>query len=159
MKKVCLIAASLFAISFTGFAQTKTQAPQATEVKANPNQPDFKFDKEVHDFGTVTEGVKATYDFKFTNTGKEPLIITSVNASCGCTTPEWPKEPIKPGATASIKAVYDSNGRPGAFTKSITVNSNAKTPTKILTIKGNVEKGPQTTPENKQATSPIMKVN
>jgi hypothetical protein len=67
-------------------------------------------------------------------------VISNVQASCGCTTPEWPKEPIMPGATARIKASYNSQGRPGVFNKSITVTSNTSEPTKVLYIKGIVEK-------------------
>lgn len=98
------------------------------------------FDNEVHDFGTVPEGPNADYEFTFKNTGKEPINLQTVNASCGCTTPSWSKEPVLPGKTGSIKASYATKGRPGGFTKSITVVSNAGT--KVLTIKGNVEPAP-----------------
>ena len=98
------------------------------------------FDSEVHDFGTVPEGSNADYEFKFKNTGKEPINLQTVNASCGCTTPSWSKEPVLPGKTGSIKASYATQGRPGGFTKSITVVSNAGT--KVLTIKGTVEPAP-----------------
>jgi len=99
----------------------------------------ISFSETAHNFGTIVEGTQATYEFAFTNTGDAPLILNSVNASCGCTTPEWTKDPIMPGQTGVIKAVYNSSGRPGSFTKSITVNSNAKNGTVILTIKGVVE--------------------
>ncbi|MFT6814334.1 MAG: hypothetical protein ACJAZ3_000220 [Sphingobacteriales bacterium] len=102
---------------------------------------DFTFEKEVHDFGTVIEGDKAKYEFKFTNTGTEPLVLTAVNASCGCTTPEWTKEPVAAGATGIITVIYNSKNRPGPFNKSITIMSNAKTPRKVIYIKGKVEKG------------------
>jgi hypothetical protein len=105
----------------------------------NPNAADFKFDTEVHDFGNIKEGVQAEHTFKFTNTGKEPIVITNVQASCGCTTPTWSKEPIKPGAQGSVTAIYNSKGRPGNFNKAVTVTSNAKTAQKVLFIKGNVE--------------------
>lgn len=98
------------------------------------------FESEVHDFGTVPEGPNADYEFKFKNTGKEPINLQTVNASCGCTTPSWSKEPVLPGKTGSIKASYATKGRPGGFTKSITVVSNAGT--KVLTIKGTVEPAP-----------------
>lgn len=106
---------------------------------AQERQAEIAFQMTTHDFGTIQEGTQATVEFEFTNTGDAPLVLSSVNASCGCTTPEWPKEPIMPGAKAKIKAVYNSTGRPGTFTKSITVNSNAKNGTIVLTIKGNVE--------------------
>lgn len=98
------------------------------------------FDNEVHDFGTLPEGPNADYEFTFKNTGKEPINLQTVNASCGCTTPSWSKEPVLPGKTGSIKASYATKGRPGGFTKSITVVSNAGT--KVLTIKGTVEPAP-----------------
>lgn len=98
------------------------------------------FENEVHDFGTLPEGPNADYEFTFKNTGKEPINLQTVNASCGCTTPSWSKEPVLPGKTGSIKASYATQGRPGGFTKSITVVSNAGT--KVLTIKGTVEPAP-----------------
>lgn len=106
---------------------------------AQEKQAEIAFAVEVHDFGTITEGTQATIEFEFTNTGNAPLVLSSVSASCGCTTPKWTKEPIMPGQKGKITAVYNSTGRPGSFTKSITVASNAKNGTKVLTIKGNVE--------------------
>ncbi len=96
------------------------------------------FEKETHEFGNLAEGVQATYAFKFKNTGNQPVIISNVQPSCGCTTPDWTKEPILPGKTGLVKAVYNSSGRPGAFHKAITVTSNAATPTQVLFIKGTV---------------------
>ncbi|MBC3542333.1 DUF1573 domain-containing protein [Rufibacter sediminis] len=96
------------------------------------------FEKDLHDFGNVTEGVQAVYEFKFKNTGNQPVIISHVQASCGCTTPEWPKEAILPGKTGVVKAGYNSAGRPGAFNKTLTVTSNSTTDTKSLFIKGTV---------------------
>lgn len=123
----------------------------------NKNKGEMKFEKELHDFGTVIEGENATYEFVFTNTGKEPIIISNVAASCGCTTPSWTREPVKPGQKGSIKAVYSSQNRPGPFSKQITVTSNATTATKVLTIKGNVERQPAGVPENKSNASPVSK--
>ncbi len=137
MKKLMLSIVAILAFASLTKAQ---EAEKAATV--NPNQADFKFEKEVNDFGTIKEGTQATYDFKFTNTGKEPLLITNVQASCGCTSPKWSKEPIKKGETGIITAVYNSTGRPGAFNKSITVTSNAKTASKVLYIKGTVEAKP-----------------
>lgn len=102
----------------------------------------FNFETESRDFGEITEGTKATHIFKFTNTGNAPIVLTNVRASCGCTTPEWPKEPVMPGATAEIKAIYNSKGRPGRFTKAITITSNATTPVKTLKISGTVTSDP-----------------
>lgn len=98
----------------------------------------LKFNKETHDFGTLKEGPLATYNFEVSNAGTAPVVITNAQASCGCTTPEWSKEPIMPGAKSVIKVGYNTSGRPGNFTKTITVMSNAENGTTILTIKGNV---------------------
>ncbi|QCR21710.1 DUF1573 domain-containing protein [Pontibacter sp. SGAir0037] len=101
-------------------------------------QGELKFEKELHDFGTFAEGIQASYEFRVKNVGTQPVVIANVQPSCGCTTPDWTKEPILPGRTGVIKAVYNSSGRPGPFHKSITVTSNAANPTNVLYIKGDV---------------------
>ncbi|MBF9237946.1 DUF1573 domain-containing protein [Hymenobacter sp. BT683] len=98
----------------------------------------MKFESDNHDFGNVAEGTMATYEFKFKNTGNQPVVIANVQASCGCTTPDWTKTPVLPGKTGIIKAMYSSAGRPGVFNKTVTVTSNASEPSKVLTIKGSV---------------------
>lgn len=103
-------------------------------------QPAIKFTKESHDFGEVIEGKLASYEFEITNSGDAPLIINNVQASCGCTSPHWTKEPIMPGKTGIIKATYNSAGRPGAFNKSLTIVSNAGNGSKTVFIKGAVVK-------------------
>ncbi len=137
-------------------APATTTAPQAPAV--NPNAPEIQFSNTSHDFGTVPEGPQAKYEFEFTNKGHEPLVLSNVQASCGCTTPEWSKEPIMPGQTSKITAIYNTQGRPNAFTKTITVTSNAKTPTVTLTIRGTVEPKPaQAAPEKAPSviTAPV----
>ncbi len=99
----------------------------------------LKFETESHDFGDLQEGPVATYSFKVTNTGTAPVVISRAMASCGCTTPEWSKDPILPGASSSIKVGYNTSGRPGAFAKTITVTSNAENSSVILRINGNVK--------------------
>ena len=155
MKKLIL---SLIAVA--SFATVTLAQDQKAAAVVNPKAADFKFEKEVHDFGTIKEGVQAEYTFKFTNTGKEPLVISNVQASCGCTTPKWTKEPIKPGESGSVTAIYNSKGRPGTFNKAITITSNAKTPQKVLFIKGNVEvesSNESAMPVKKDAPSPVAK--
>ena len=98
----------------------------------------LQFETDSHDFGKVAEGTMATYEFKFKNTGNQPAIIANVQASCGCTTPDWTKTPVLPGKSGIIKAMYSSAGRPGVFNKTVTVTSNAAEPSKVLTIKGAV---------------------
>lgn len=98
----------------------------------------IEFEKEVHDFGSLTQGEPAVYEFKFTNTGNEPLIISNSRGSCGCTVPSWPRTPIAPGESASIKVKYDSN-RLGPINKSVTVTSNAiNEANKVIRIKGGI---------------------
>lgn len=138
--KQLMICALLGSLVFSGFAQVTTPAGGTTETPVNPNAPEIVFDHESYDFGEIEEGTLAEHEFEFSNTGKEPLILQNVRASCGCTTPSWPKEPILPGQKGKIKAVYNSKGRPGGFNKSITVTSNAKTATKVIYIKGTVRK-------------------
>ena len=98
----------------------------------------MQFEKDLHDFGNVPEGTMATHEFRFKNTGNQPIIISNVQASCGCTTPDWTKTPVMPGKTGIIKAMYSSAGRPGVFNKTVTVTSNAAEPSKVLSIKGTV---------------------
>lgn len=102
-------------------------------------QPVITFDKTSHDFGKINEAdgrVSAVFTVK--NEGMSPLILSNVRASCGCTTPKWPREPIEPGQTGSITVTYNPNGRPGRFQKSVTITSNATEPTKRVIIKGEV---------------------
>lgn len=108
-------------------------------VAAMAQEPVITFDKLTHDFGTFNEAEgRVSTVFTFTNEGMSPLVLTNVRASCGCTTPKWPREPIEPGMTGQITVTYNANGRPGHFTKTITVTSNATETTKKLTIKGEV---------------------
>lgn len=142
MKKLFL-ALTFFAAGTFAFAQ-----------ESNPNAPEITFEEEVIDYGTIEKGSDGAREFVFTNTGKEPLIITRAVGSCGCTVPTWPKEPIAPGEKGVMKVKYDTQ-RVGAFNKSVTVTSNATNATKVVKIKG-VVKAPQplqTTPEKDEKTS------
>lgn len=101
--------------------------------------PAIKFEKSVHDFGSIQEkdGI-ATVVFEFTNTGDAPLVISRVQASCGCTTPTWTKEPVMPGEKGAITVAYNPYARPGNFAKSILVHHNGDSKPFNLTIRGNV---------------------
>lgn len=99
---------------------------------------EFKFEKETHDFGTIPQNKPASYDFKFSNTGDAPIIISEVKPSCGCSVAEFTKTPVKPGEAGTVKVTYNAAAK-GPFTKQFTIKSNTKTPVKTLTIKGNVE--------------------
>ncbi|MZP57064.1 MAG: DUF1573 domain-containing protein, partial [Bacteroidales bacterium] len=90
-------------------------------------QPVMKVSEQSHDFGKFKEEAgRQSYDFIVTNTGNTPLVIQNIVASCGCTTPEWTREPIAPGKEGKIKAIYDPKDRPGAFNKTLSVYTNAK---------------------------------
>lgn len=105
-------------------------------------QASIEFEKTVHDFGNMKQHGDASTEFVFKNTGTEPLIISNAKGSCGCTVPQWPREPIQPGETAAIKVKYDSK-RLGPINKSVTITSNGSDEPKILRIKGNIEAAPK----------------
>lgn len=141
MKKLFLML-SFAGASVLAFAQAPAAAPApkpqtATTPAPDPNAPEFKWDGTTIDYGTVKKGdeTNAVREFKFVNTGKSALIISSCRGSCGCTVPTCPTEPILPGAKGTIKVHYDIN-RLGEFTKTVTVTSNAKTPNETLKIHG-----------------------
>lgn len=144
MKKIILSLAILASISFIATAQEvkkPADAAAAAPVAPNPNAAEIKFETDVHDYGSIKKGADGSCEFKFKNVGKEPLIISNAQGSCGCTVPTWPKEPIKPGESSVIKVHYDTN-RVGTISKSVTITSNAKTSTMVLRIKGTVEAAP-----------------
>jgi len=99
---------------------------------------EFKFEKETHDFGSIPQNQPASYDFKFSNNGDAPIIISEVKPSCGCSVAEFTKTPIKPGEDGTITVTYNAAAK-GPFTKQFTVKSNTKTPVKTLTVKGSVQ--------------------
>ncbi len=104
----------------------------------------IEFKKEIHDYGNIKFEADAVTTFEFTNTGTEPLVIANAKPSCGCTIPEWPKEPIAPGDKGFITVKYNATNKEGGFAKSITIVSNAvNEPTKSLRIKGTVLAAPQ----------------
>lgn len=132
MKKITSLILLISAFFYSG-AQT---------IDAPPVQEDFLLIKEtVYDFAKIPQGKPAYHTFEITNTGKTPLKLDDVHAACGCTTPEWSREPIEPGATAKIKVGYNAAAE-GHFSKTITITYNS-TQNKVLTIQGNVWKTPE----------------
>lgn len=121
MKKLSIFL-SISLLSFSSFAQKAA---------------DFQFSSDKHDFGALIEGDPASHSFEFTNIGKDTIVLeaSDVRASCGCTTPDWTKTPVAPGQKGSIKALYNTQGRPGAFTKTVTVMNKGNV-MKVLQIKG-----------------------
>ncbi|MCK9617941.1 MAG: DUF1573 domain-containing protein [Lentimicrobiaceae bacterium] len=132
MKKLIVLTTILLLVFSFAFAQepVKNQAP-------DKNAPEISFNKIVHDYGTILQEGDGNCEFEFKNTGKEPLVLTSVTSSCGCTIPEWPRKPILPRKSDVIKVKYDTK-RTGKFAKQVTVVSNAKNSTIVLKIQGEV---------------------
>ncbi|HET6253113.1 MAG TPA: DUF1573 domain-containing protein [Puia sp.] len=161
MKKLALLTGLFTTVLAMGLvtaasAQTGTgpaQAPaSAAALPANgtalqrPTEL-LQLKENIHNFGKIPQGRPAIYIFEIVNTGSTPLRLDNVHASCGCTTPEWSRDPIQPGATARIKVGYNAMGE-GTFTKTVTIVYNTNQ-TKLLTITGEVYKVPQTSaPEN-----------
>ena len=113
--------------------------PNSASGTADMNAlPVITFEKDFHDFGNLKAGEKVTYSFKFKNTGKALLVISSVTTSCGCTVSDYPRQPIKPGENSTIDVSFDSEGRRGLQNKTITVFSNTQPPTNLLRIKAGV---------------------
>ncbi len=136
MKKV------LFLIVMFTLAFTSVNAQDAVvAVPQNPNGPDIQFVKTTHDYGTIIQGADGNCEFKFKNIGKEPLILSNVVSTCGCTVPSWSREPIMPGKEGVIKIHYDSN-RIGPISRQIPVISNAKTERVVLNITGKIDPKP-----------------
>jgi hypothetical protein len=131
MKKIFLLAACILTLSYYSFSQ-QTQVDTTLVIQ---------FDSMVHDYGTIVKGSDGSCEFVFKNSGKTPLILNNVQASCGCTVPEWTREPVQPGKSGVIKVKYNTQ-IVSAFNKSITVTSNAKNSPVILSIKGTVTEPP-----------------
>jgi len=134
MKKIILFAM----LAVVGITASNAQAKKATTKVAKVEGAGMAFETETIDYGTIAHNADGKREFVFVNNGTKPLIITNTQGSCGCTVPTTPKEPIAPGAKGIIGVKYATD-RVGAFTKTVTVTSNAEgQPTKVLTIKGTV---------------------
>ena len=118
--------------------------PAAADLKPEGPLASIQFEKIEHDFGTIKEGDKVTYTYKFKNTGEAPLIIQNAQPTCGCTVPDWSREPIPVGGEGFVKAEFDSQGKPGLNNKSVKVTANTWPKETVLTFKANVT--PKATP-------------
>ncbi|MEM6801752.1 MAG: DUF1573 domain-containing protein [Bacteroidota bacterium] len=124
-----------------GGAPSKPALPPFQEKAQSLPKTSVVFEQDQHDFGTVTEGKLVQYQFKFKNTGEHPLHITKVKPSCGCTTPSFSQEPVAPGEEGFIDVSFDSQGRPGLQSKTITVTGNFEGKlNRLLKLKGEVER-------------------
>jgi hypothetical protein len=153
-----LVLAALFAASFSAVGQTTNQKGSkpaaAVPAKEEPksNGADIEFVKTVHDYGVIFQDGNGECEFEFKNTGREPLVLSNVTSSCGCTVPSWPREPIMPGKTSVIKVKYNTN-RVGPISKSVSVMSNSEEHPKVeLRIQGQVKpKQEEALPDKEQS--------
>lgn len=153
MKRVFLSLLTVIALASCNNEQSQTTATQAAEtvnnngaINANvspetdaSNAAAFKFEKDSYDFGQISEGEKVSYEYTFTNIGTQPMIITGATATCGCTVPNYPKEPVAPNAQGKISVVFDSKGKPGMQNKVITITANTVPATTQLHLLGDVK--------------------
>ncbi|MFK8054601.1 MAG: DUF1573 domain-containing protein [Saprospiraceae bacterium] len=129
----------------SGAADAATSAAAnaaATVANAVPTGPTtvMSFDETTFDFGTVTEGEKVSHTYNFKNTGDEPLILQNAKGSCGCTVPQWPREPIAPGASGEVVVEFNSKGKAGDRNQKVTITSNTNPAQSFIYLKGKVNK-------------------
>lgn len=133
-------------------------AQEGVATPVDPNAPEIKWESTDVDYGTIQQDANGAREFKFTNVGKSPLILSNCRGSCGCTVPDCPKEPIMPGQKGVIKVSYDTH-RIGPFTKTVTVESNAKNNTETLKIHGTVlDSNAGATPAANETVKPAQPV-
>lgn len=141
MTKYLALALGVVVLSACSDASSKIKSEEermALEAATSASLPVFNFEKESHDFGAMNEGEVGTTEFKFTNEGEVPLIISSAQGSCGCTVPEYSNDPIAPGEEGTITVRFNSQGKPGNQTKTVTLSANTVPNTKVLTITAQV---------------------
>jgi hypothetical protein len=115
------------------------QVPVSSEGMTDAEMPKFEFESDVFEFGTISQGEKVSFSFRFKNIGDADLIINKVEGSCGCTVMKgWPKHPVKPGDFGKIDVIFDSNGKRGIQNKTISVVANTYPSTTVLTLKGEI---------------------
>lgn len=146
MRKYSILGIVLLSMAFVSCKENASSKIESTnletakerDAKISLGSAIIEFDTKDYDFGTVNEGAVVEGMFKVANKGKTDLIITDASASCGCTVPEWPKEAIKPGDSAEIKFSFNSKGRTGKQSKTITLQTNTANVTETLRISGTV---------------------
>lgn len=147
MKKIALFV-SILSLGLLSCNETSSEKEITTDIIQHPKSGDaeedltilgkFEFEQEVIDFGEISQGEKVERVFNFTNIGEGDLIISNASGSCGCTVPDWPKQPIAPGESGEIKVVFDSNGKQGRQHKTVTLIANTTPNTTVLAIKGDI---------------------
>lgn len=139
--KSSLLLAIVVMLTTTGCDHSPTESTQnhgAGQVVPDSEKPVLKFKEPLFRFKPVKEGEEVTHSFAFTNTGKSDLLISYASASCGCTVPEWPKEPIGPGESGVIKATFNTEGKQGKQNKKIVITANTKPELTEVHLEGEV---------------------
>ncbi len=147
MKRYILSLVTIIALGACNNEAKQTDAVTdngAINASVNPvsnsgDAPVFKFERESYDFGQIDEGEKVSYEFAFKNTGSTPLIITGATATCGCTVPDYPKEPVAPNGEGKISVIFDSKGKAGMQNKVITITANTVPATTELHLLGDIK--------------------
>jgi hypothetical protein len=146
---------------FTVLGKFAVAQDKVAGTAIDAGKAEMTFTEEEFNFGTIKQNDIVNHEFVFTNSGKEPLVITEAHGSCGCTVPQWPKEPIKKGEKGTIKVTFNSAGKMGMQDKTVTITSNAASSPKVLHLKGTVlskEEAESNTPFKKDnSLSPIEK--
>ena len=155
MKKTLLLALSLTAAAISAQAQTQTTAAKPAGPVAGPA---ITFEEVKYDFGSVVQGGTVDHIFKFKNTGTAPLVISNIGVSCGCTTPEWTKEPIMPGKSGTIAAHFNSTGKMGMQNKVLTIESNATAGSTTVSLVGEVKEAAAANATPTMSTTETVKV-
>lgn len=147
MKRIILTSLSIISLAFL-ISCGNSESQKASELINNPNSaegtvnmddlPVFSFENETHDFGRIRQGEVVSFVFKFKNTGKRDLVISGQKATCGCTVADYPHNPVKPGEEGQISVSFNSEGKKGMQTKTVTLTANTQPNTKVLTIKAEV---------------------
>lgn len=157
MRKVAFALSGMLLMAFTACDNAASKISNDKESSSvdvssvdGEGSPQFSFTEETHDFGEIEEGTVAKHDFTFKNTGDAPLIITNAQGSCGCTVPEWPREPIAPGEEGKIHVEFNSEGRAGNQQKEVKLQANTEPNTFVLKITAQVKPKEQPAAEDAQ---------
>lgn len=139
-KYLAFIVMSSMVLASCGGSENSSDENAQQEVTTDnvESTTSIAFEEEVFDFGEITQGEKVTHTFKFKNTGDADLVIVSAKGSCGCTVPEWPKEPIAPGANGEISVVFNSEGKSGKQHKRVSIVANTEPSTTAIALKGEI---------------------
>jgi hypothetical protein len=111
---------------------------ESADGKTDIDISEMTFEEDVFDFGKIIQGEKVSHAFNFKNTGKKSLIISNASGSCGCTVPDWPREPVQPGQSGKINVVFSSEGKSGLQEKTVTIVTNSEPATKVIRIKADI---------------------